>query len=323
MKKDLSPTDAVTVDRRGLLRLGGLGLATAAVAAACSDGGGGGEIGRVGVGDPQPELEDGIVDNAALLRTAASIELSIVGAYEDMIERGVLAEPSPTHPDLGDQTELVTLFAEHHRTAAARFNELAVEVGAEPFECVNPRLTDVTLDAIFTRVFEGAPATDTSAAIGPSDDATRDMVNLVYCLEALSAATAQAMVAQATEAPLRAAGMELGVRSARQSALMSLHINPGGYVPASAAATPEPAATTTAPPTTAQDIAAPEEDEAPAEEAPPQTPIPLTIANPTTYGSLAPVTWVGGLGDENGVRLRVNFEPPSLNSMVYEFTTCE
>jgi len=32
--------------------------------------------------------------------------------------------------------------------------------------------------------------------------------------------------------------------------------------------------------------------------------------------------FIGGNGDENGVRLKVNFETPSLNSFAYPFSSC-
>ena len=113
-------------------------------------------------------------------------------------------------------------------------------------------------------------------------------------------------------------------RSARQGALMSLHINPTGYVTEADLLNANPAASTTvAPTTTVQDIAAPETGDTTAPSAPPPTEIPVPVALPGQYGSLAPITYIGGAGDENGVRLKFNFETPSLNSLTYDFTPCE
>ena len=123
-------------------------------------------------------------------------------------------------------------------------------------------------------------------SILPSDDPLRDTAHLVHTLESLSAASAQAMVKQFTEPAMRAAAMAIGVRSGRQASLLALRLNPGGYLPA------------------AEDAAD----------------IPAPVALPTAFGSVGAITFVGGAGDENGVRMRLNFETPSLNSMVYSFT---
>jgi hypothetical protein len=42
-------------------------------------------------------------------------------------------------------------------------------------------------------------------------------------------------------------------------------------------------------------------------------------AIPSQFGSLAQIQLVVGAGDENGTRLKVNLETPSLNSLVYEY----
>jgi hypothetical protein len=314
---------AASFDRRGLFRIGGITVATAAILAACGDDSG--ELGRVGVGAPTPTLLDPIVNNSVLLRTSASIEISIVQAYEHILEGGFLKVPSTTYPDLGDETDLVTVFTEHHRKAAETFNGLAEEAGGEPWDCGNPRLDSAYLDVIFTRVEDGAPATDSAPAIPPSDDPTRDYIDLVYTLETLSAASCQALMPQVTESSFRAESMRIGVRSARQSALVSLRINPGVYVsPIDAeAATPgAPVTTTTVAPTTTQNIAAPADTTATGEAPPPETPIPPPVANPTQFGSLTAIQYIGGAGDENGVRLKLNFETPSLNSFTYPFDSC-
>ena len=59
-----------------------------------------------------------------------------------------------------------------------------------------------------------------------------------------------------------------------------------------------------------------------AADAPPLTEIPLPVAIPGQFGSLAAIVYVGGAGDENGVRLKLNFETPSLNSFAYPFNAC-
>lgn len=309
----LADTDSLhgSYDRRGLLRLGGLTAATALVVAACGNTEAG-TLGRVGEGGTTPVLEDPIVNNGVLMRTMAGIETSLVNAYQHILDGGFLTESSSTFPDIGDLTDLVTLFQDHHRKAAETFNGLATEAGEEAWECGNTRLDSAFIEQVFERVEKGAAATDNAAEIAPSDDVTRDYVNLVQVLESLSSSSCQAMVPQVSEAAIRFTTMQIGVRSARQAALLALRINPGGYIEL-AADTAAAADTTVATTTTA----------AAADAGPVPTAIPVPVAIPAQFGLLSPVVWIGGAGDENGVRLRFNFETPSLNSLAYPFNACD
>ena len=304
--------------RRGLFRLGGLTMATAVVAA-CSvaeDN----KIGTAGSGPANPTLPDPVYDDGIILRTLAGIELSIVNAYGRMIDEGLLAGPSGTFPQLGDTSETVAVFMAHHEAAAKAFNKLAKAAGADAWECGNTRLDSAYLFPIFDRVLSGAAATDNAKAIEPSEDPVRDFANLVHALESLSAESCQAFVGQATTPALRVAAMEVGVRSGRQAAAYALLLNPEGFVSTTDAANASVGATVT---TAATDsTAAPTTAAAAASDAPPQTEIPLPIAVPTQFGSLAPITYVGGRGDENGVRLKLNLETPSLNSFAYAWEEC-
>ena len=150
--------------------------------------------------------------------------------------------------------------------------------------------TSAFINPIFDRVEDGAPATDDSPRRSrPATTPRRDMLNLVHTLESLSAASCQALVPQVTEPALRAEAMQIGVRSARQAALMALRINPGGYVAVADADSAQPAAPpTTVAPTTTQNIAAP--TAAPPAEAPPQTEIPLPVAIPASSARSPPIT---------------------------------
>lgn len=290
------------VDRRRLVGGAGAAALLATVLAACGKSPAG-ELGRVGNGAEVPELGPATIDDAVLLRTSASIERSIASLYARIAAEGLVAAPSSTHPDLGDQTELVSLFAAHHTAAAAQFDTLTTEAGGEPFTCDNPRLDSVFIDAILERVVNGAEATDAAPAIAPSDDVTRDIINLVHTLELLSTATCQAMVPLVSSAGYRTVLMTAGARSSRQAALAALTINPGGYLSGGEAPAPAPSEPTDS-------------------ETPPQTPIPLPVAAATQFGSLGAITYIGGLGDENGVRMKMNFETPSLNTLVYADLDC-
>lgn len=283
-----NPLSAAPTSRRSVLRLGGLTAVASALVAACAENTTVGTLGRVGTGSETPTLEDAVVNDGVRLRTAAGIELSVAAAYEHMLDSGVFASSSTAYPDLGDQSDLVTTFHQHHIDAAATYNSLAVAQGAEAWECGNTRLDSAYLTPIFTRIEDGIPAAENALAIDPSDDTLRDYINLVYALEHLSAETAQALVALVNDVALRTDALAIAARSARQAALVALRINPTGYLVDPNAA-----------------------DE-----------IPVPVALPSEFGGLGPITYVGGAGDENGVRLKFNLETPSLNSFAYPFETC-
>ncbi len=312
-------------DRRGLFRIGGLSAASIAAIAACA-GKEVGQSGNIGVGEDTPKLPAAVLNNGVYLRTLAGIEQSIAAAYQRMIDGDLLSVASTTFPDISDLTPLITQYGEQHTSAAATFNDLAVDQGAERWECGNTRLDEAYIDIVFDRVQKGVAATDAAKEIPPSDDPTRDMLNLVHTLESLSAASCQAVVPQVSEPALRAAAVTVGVTSARQAALMALLLNPGGYVSSTDAENAQPTgATTTEIPVTTQNIAAPADGDASGDDkadAPPLTEIPLPVAIPAQFGLLAAIVYVGGASDENGVRLKLNFETPSLNSFAYPFNSC-
>jgi len=313
--------------RRGLFRIGGLTAASAVAIAACGKSEAG-ETGNIGVGQDTPTLPAPVIDNGVYLRTLAGIEQSIAAAYERMLNADMLTVASSTFPDISDLSSLVTQYSEHHTAAATTLNDLAVAQGAERWECGNTRLDSAFIDVVFDYVLNGVVATDSAKAIAASDDPTRDMLNLVHTLESLSAASCQGVVPQVSEPVIRAAATAVGVVSARQAALMALLLNPGGYVASSDAENARPADTTTTSlaPTPTQNIAEPgqgaEGGGDPEPVTAPLTEILLPVAIPGQFGSLAAIVYVGGAGDENGVRLKLNFETPSLNSYAYPFDSC-
>lgn len=284
----LTDSLASTTSRRSMLRMGGLAALAAAFTAACAENTEVGPIGRVGTGGATPKLADPVVNDGVLMRTAAGIEFSIANAYQRILETGDLAASSTAYPKVGDQTELVTACREHHLDAAATYNEAAVTAGELAWECGNARLDSAYLEPIFTRIIDGIPAGENSLAIPASDDPARDYLNLVYALESLSAETGQALVGQVVDIALRPGALAVAATSARQATVVALAVNPAGY------------------------LANPDADDE----------IPLPVALPSTFGSLAAITYVGGAGDENGVRLKFNLETPSLNSYAYPFDEC-
>ena len=302
--------------RRDVLRIGGLTVATAAVISACGEHARG-EVGRVGAVATTAKLPDAVVTNVALLRTASSLEHSVINVYEQLIGKSDLLDPK--------FDDLAKRFKDDHVNHAQLFEKLTTDAGGAAWTCGNPKIDDVIINPVLTRITKGAAATATAKAIEPSDDPRRDMLNFAHGLESLAGATYQAFVALFSDPSLRADAMTIGAREARHAALLALTINPdrpGGLVNFADAVNAEPASppTTIAPTTTIQNIATPAggPKTAPVEK---ETEIPTVTAIPSQFGGLAAIQIVVGKGDENGTRLKLNLETPSLNSLVFEYMT--
>jgi hypothetical protein len=261
------------------------------------------------------KLPDAIVTNVTLLRTASSLEHSIVNVYDQIIGKSNLLDPK--------YNDMFTRFRDDHVSDAKVFEGLTTAAGGTAWTCGNAKLDDVIMNPVLNRITKATPATTISKAIQPSDNPHRDMLNFAHGLESLGAATQQAFVSLFTDPALRAKAMAVGAREARHAALLALTINPdrpGGLVNFTDAVNAEPASppTTVAPTTTTQNIAAPAGGGKPA-AAVQLTEIPSVTAIPSQFGGLAAIQIVAGAGDENGTRLKLNLETPSLNSFVYEY----
>jgi rubrerythrin len=301
--------------RRDMLRIGGFGVATAAVISACGEHERG-EVGRVGAVPSTVKLPDAVVTNVALLRTASSLEHSAINVYSQVIGNSDLLDPK--------LDDVAKRFMEDHQGHAALFEQLTTAAGGVPWKCGNPKIDDVIINPVLTRITKGIAATPTALAIEPSDDPRRDVLNFAHGLETLAGATYQALVALFSDPSLRADAMQIGAREARHAALLALTINPdrpGGLVNFTDAVNAEPDAppTTLAPSTTLQNIANAPGAAVPQPEAVQQTEIPTVTAIPSQFGLLAAIQLVVGRGDENGTRLKINLETPSLNSFVFEY----
>ncbi len=313
-RHDTSHDDFRLASRRDVLRIGGLSVATAAVISACGEHVRG-QVGRVGAVPTTAKLPDAAVTNVTLLRTASSLEHSIISVYDQIIDKSNLLDPK--------YNDMFKRFRDDHIADAKTFEDLTTAAGGTAWTCVNPKINDVIINPVMTRVTKGAEATSTSKAIVASDDPRRDMLNFAHGLESLGGATYQALVNQFSDPALRAQGMTVGAREARHAALLALTINPdrpGGLVNFTDAVNAEPASppTTVAPTTTTQNIAAPAGGKTPA-AAVQLTEIPSLTAIPSQFGGLAAIQIVVGAGDENGTRLKLNLETPSLNSFVFEY----
>jgi rubrerythrin len=304
--------------RRDILRIGGFTVATAAVISACGEHERG-EVGRVGAVPTTVKLPDPIVTNVALLRTASSLEHSAINVYSQVVGNSDLLDPK--------LNDVAKRFMDDHVGHAAVFEKLTTDAGGTPWTCGNPKIDDVIINPIIKRITVGAEATATALAVEPSDDPRRDVLNFAHGLESLAGATYQALVALFSDPALRADAMTIGAREARHAALLALTINPdrpGGLVNFTDAVNAEPASpptTTVAPSTTVQNIANPVSGGSPSAESVQQTEIPTVTAIPSQFGSLGAIQVVVGRGDENGTRLKLNLETPSLNSFVFEYMT--
>ena len=306
--------------RRDILRIGGFTVTTAAVIGACGEHDRG-QIGRVGAVPSTVKLPDPVVTNVTLLRTASSLEHSVINVYSQVIGNSDLLDPK--------FNELAKRFMDDHVGHAAFFEQLTIQAGGSPWKCGNPKIDDTIMNPVLNRITKGANATATAKAIVPSDDPRRDVLNFAHGLETLAGATYQALVALFSDPSLRADAMSVGAREARHAALLALTINPdrpGGLVNFTDAVNAEPASpptTTLASTTTLQNIANAPGAAVPSPTAAPvqQTEIPTVTAIPSQFGGLGAVQIVVGAGDENGTRLKLNLETPSLNSLIYEYMT--
>ena len=162
---------------------------------------------------PPVELND-----AVYLRTATSIEYTLIDVYGTIVESGAL--------DSADQ-EMVERLIDDHRAAAETTSELTREAGGEPYDCANAWYMERTIDPIIDAI-EG----DEELDIPPSDEPARDWLVLVNGLESMASAMYQQFVETLTEPELRAEVMVLGAQDARHAAAVAIVATgaPEGYV---------------------------------------------------------------------------------------------
>jgi hypothetical protein len=270
------------VDRRRFLQLGGLGAVSAAVLAACGGRENGG-LARVGNAPVVTPLPDPVVNDGVLLRTAASIERSAVSFYDTIIADPELLDPS--------NRTWANVFRDNHEAHASTFDGLVGDVGAEVWECSNPRIDEFVIDRVM-ELIQGAPKTEDTPEVPPTDDPKRDVLNFLHAFESMMGAWGQALVPLLSQGTLRQQAVMIGAREARQAALIALTVTgrPDGYVaPADAPANP------------------PE--------------FPVEYAIPAPYGQLSGQQFVLGAPNESGVRTTITLETPSLNTYVYDYLT--
>lgn len=183
------------ISRRSMLRTSGVLVAGGAVLAAC---GGSTDTGIARIGstpeiDPLVEAE---VSDAALLRTAMSVEKMVADILTNQSVAGVAdAKAKP----------LISAFASSHTANLAALSALVTANGGQPYNEANEKLMVAYGDNVLRLMGEGKKATD--------------VLPLAHALETLVAATYQYFVALTSNAPLRAEMMRLGAKSSRRAAV--------------------------------------------------------------------------------------------------------
>jgi hypothetical protein len=306
------------VGRRGFLRLGGLSVALAAVVAACNQNTQEGHLGRIGLAPTTTKLPDAPTTDVALLRTSASLQRSLLEVYNKVKDDPTLLDPA--------NRPLVTRLIADAEAAAKVFDDATTADGGAAWTCGNSKFDSVLINPSYVRITAGEPATPEAKAIVASDDKKRDILTLVHGMESIIAAAYQQYVTLLSKPALRATTLTVGVHNARHAALLALTINtarPDGYVSTDEQDAAQVTADTTAgsgPTTTGQNLGATTTTAAKSGSNAP-TPIVPPAAIPGTFGSTATLQIIVGAGDENGTRLKVNLETPSLNSFEYEYLT--
>ena len=186
--------------RRQALRIGGLTLSIGAIAAACGDDTGATDPGRVGYAPPATDLEDYPVNDAVLLRTSSSYEMTAVAVYDSVLGLRVLE---------ADAAALAETLRDQHQETADEMGELTVAAGGEAWECPNPWLMDRTIGPMISSIAE-------------SDDVQRDVFTLAVTIENLMAATNQLLTNQVSDPAQRIALADAAQRESRNSAALAI-----------------------------------------------------------------------------------------------------
>jgi len=199
------------IDRRTLLRNGGLAVGVGALLSACAkDFGGDTAPGRVGVADEGAALPDGEINDVVLVRTMQSLEHSVVEALRLMTAAGGYSAALQTY---------VNRFAEDHVANAAALGALAEANRGESYDCPNSWFMSRYVEPMY-------------AAVSTSDDVQRDCRAATHALETMLAHSYQFLVGLTTEPEHRRQMMLLGAGAARRSALLAAQASAGthGYL---------------------------------------------------------------------------------------------
>jgi len=303
-----------SASRRGILRIGGLTVAIAALAAACASEDGDANPARVGELTPAPTLPEGVLTDGVLFRTATSMHYSVIDAHELAKKLGKLTAA---------QTAIVDDYIKANQDAIEDLQSWSEKAGSKPWTCANPRFDRVILKPISDRITgrpkEGTEETD----VLPSDDPNRDAMAVVHACETLAAAMHQSLVPQFSKPEYRGVVIGHGTEAARRATALALVINADNLVNPTNLANANldlPTTTTEAATTTTQNIAQSEKGGTTTTAAPTAGQIQQYYAVPSQFGTLSAVQLAIGAFGASG-QFIINIETPSLNSFIYDYQT--
>jgi hypothetical protein len=208
MSLDRSLPDA-RVNRREALKIGGLTASFAAIVAACGTTTGSQTPGRVGYAPPVTDPPDYAVDDAVRLRTASSLEETIISVYGRLLDSGSLSGPSKL---------LTERLIDNHQEVADQMAALTDAEGGVPWECTNPWLDNRLIEPVFE-------------AIKASDNPERDVLYFSVALENLAAATHQVNSVELSAPEAKVTSLQAATQSSRQAAaIVALARGPEGYI---------------------------------------------------------------------------------------------
>lgn len=187
------------VGRRDALKIGGLTVSLAALVAACGDDiAGPDDPGRVGYAPAVTDPPEYAVDDAVLLRTTSSIELTAAYGLEQLL----------AFDDLdAEVSTLIERFIESHRAIAAEMGELTVSIGGQAWECTNEWMMDRLIEPLLE-------------SIEASDLQHTNIFDTAVALENWTAATNQSFTTQLTDNAAAEASLAAAVLESRQSAAL-------------------------------------------------------------------------------------------------------
>lgn len=318
--------------RRNALKIGGLTVTLGALAAACGDGIGGDDApGRVGNAPVVTAPEDFPIDEAVRLRTASSLEYTVIDAFEQMLAiDGAIAD---------EDQALVERLIEDHQMVADQMVALTEAANGEAWTCTNPwlsqKLIDPTIEMILSNTI-GVVLEDTSTvqvmgevlpmteamstsqgditmmttdvddvATGDEIEFTRldgavseDLWTFAAAIESLAAASHQELASASDTVEGRVAHTEAATLSARHAAVVAITIDgPAAYV---------------SPALIGEDVPPNERSQI------------RQFAVSSTFAQTAAIEIKAGPPNLNNVRTTASLQTPSANSLIYnELPGCD
>lgn len=191
------------ISRRTMLRTSGALVAGTAVLTACAGSVDTG-IARIGETSEVDPLVEASVSDAALLRTAMSVEKMVATILSDEKVSGVAdATAKP----------IVAAYVAAHSARLTALSSLVTANGGQPYNEPNEKLMVAYGDNVLRLMGEGKKASD--------------VLPLTHALESLVAATYQYFVALTNNSALRAEMMRLGAQASRRAAVAAQLVSSG------------------------------------------------------------------------------------------------